>query len=178
MKVAVVKDIGGAYMGSNNMAHEMGHLLGSPHDGPDNWRFPDCAEDGGIMSPNLEAKAAHSFSTCSEDSIANFLERMSDYDYEKCIAVKQPNKDFLSVQMHIVPPTLTAEEYCEATQGSLHYYSDFAGCIITCYHGGFWSGWPRQVYPAPYGMRCGEGMMCLYGECVSCDQYTPSWYDC
>ncbi|XP_077546231.1 uncharacterized protein LOC144158917 [Haemaphysalis longicornis] len=130
------------------------------------------------MAPHVDGKSGHHFSDCAEKAIKDNLAKMADDIYWGCICVKDLKQDFLDVQKHLPPPTYSHEDFCKATEGPNLYYSEFKNCVIHCYVGGFWRGWPSQDYPAPYGFRCGKGMICMFGECVSCKKYQPEWKDC
>ncbi|KAL1472654.1 hypothetical protein MTO96_039190 [Rhipicephalus appendiculatus] len=70
--VAIVKDAAGLYTGVHSMAHEMGHLFGSDHDGEGTSSM--CpAEDGYIMTPGLEDKHSEEFSNCSHAVISKYV---------------------------------------------------------------------------------------------------------
>ncbi|XP_077544727.1 A disintegrin and metalloproteinase with thrombospondin motifs like [Haemaphysalis longicornis] len=156
----------------------MGHLLGAPHDGPGKHKRSGCPIYGAIMAPEVEGSSGHRFSECAEEAIRDHLEGMNDYVYFNCICVRNPVQDFLEVQKHLAPPDFNTDDFCKATEGANHYYSELENCIVHCYHGGFWSGYPGLHYPAPYGFRCGKKKICMYGHCVPCSSYKPMWKDC
>ncbi|XP_049511628.1 venom metalloproteinase antarease-like TtrivMP_A [Dermacentor silvarum] len=70
--VVVVADNRKKNAGVISAAHEIGHLLGSPHDGSDTSK--DCPADAGlIMSPRAEGTIRPRFSNCSKDAISYFV---------------------------------------------------------------------------------------------------------
>ncbi|XP_037579025.1 venom metalloproteinase antarease-like TtrivMP_A [Dermacentor silvarum] len=70
--VAVVKDLAGRYSGVHSTVHEMGHSLGSYHDGE--GTSAKCpARDGYIMSPTSHGTHSSEFSQCSKTAITKYI---------------------------------------------------------------------------------------------------------
>ncbi|XP_054917033.1 venom metalloproteinase antarease-like TserMP_B [Dermacentor andersoni] len=68
----LVTDNGNKFSGVISAAHEIGHLLGSPHDGSDTSTA--CSpNDGYLMSPKAQGEIRPRFSQCSMDAISNFV---------------------------------------------------------------------------------------------------------
>ena len=86
MGVMITKDVGGAFAGVETAVHELGHLLGAPHDGYGN---DCCSDDGYIMrSPKKSAEAfpvgrTHLWSNCSIKAMKSFLRSSGAYCLKK-----------------------------------------------------------------------------------------------
>ncbi|KAL1486619.1 hypothetical protein MTO96_046874 [Rhipicephalus appendiculatus] len=70
--VIIAADNGNKYTGPMSVAHEIGHLIGSSHDGSE--FAPECPRDGGtIMVPQAVGEIRARFSNCSREAISTFL---------------------------------------------------------------------------------------------------------
>ncbi|XP_077544637.1 metalloprotease mig-17-like [Haemaphysalis longicornis] len=177
--VAVVEDIGFVYKSSNVIPHEIGHILGADHDGPDNKKYNYCPLHQHIMTPNVDPGSSDSFSACTEASVEDTFLGMKDNEYSECVEMKN-GKNLLSLEKHLIPMDLTAEEFCKRLKGPQHAWGEARLCTIYCYKGGFWKMYPMDSYPAPYGFKCGKGKVCYYGKCVPCTEIgsMKPWDDC
>ncbi|XP_049511830.1 venom metalloproteinase antarease-like TpachMP_B isoform X2 [Dermacentor silvarum] len=70
--VMVVADNGKKFAGVMSAVHEIGHLLGSPHDGGP-WSSECAPSVGYIMSPSAEGDIRLEFSDCSKRAIRSFV---------------------------------------------------------------------------------------------------------
>ncbi|XP_037565559.2 venom metalloproteinase antarease-like TpachMP_B [Dermacentor silvarum] len=77
-KVAVGEDQPGNFSGVHTAAHEIGHLLGSWHDGQ-SISTPCLAKDGYLMSPIAGGRNSYTFSNCSIVAITTFLRTRDAY---------------------------------------------------------------------------------------------------
>ncbi|XP_075550179.1 uncharacterized protein LOC142583576 [Dermacentor variabilis] len=125
------------------MAHEIGHLVGSAHDGSENAQSSvdprTCPEaDKKIMSPRLGRNMWHMFSYCSTVQVAEFV--MSDKG--QCLTTTTTSKvseKFTFADVNETRPSL--DEFCQ------RHYAEYRGasyqkhsdprltldkCIITC----------------------------------------------
>ncbi|XP_075726537.1 venom metalloproteinase antarease-like TpachMP_B isoform X2 [Rhipicephalus microplus] len=70
--VVIAADNGNKYTGAMSVAHEIGHLIGSSHDGSE--FAPDCPRNAGtIMVPQAVGEIRARFSNCSREAISTFL---------------------------------------------------------------------------------------------------------
>ncbi|KAH6930638.1 hypothetical protein HPB50_015747 [Hyalomma asiaticum] len=76
-KAAIIEDVPRTFTSAHTMAHEIGHLVGSAHDGsknPDSSVDPTAcpAQEKKIMAPGMGTYMSYEFSYCSTAQIAQF----------------------------------------------------------------------------------------------------------
>jgi len=158
-------------------SHEMGHNLGTGHDGEGNT----CSSsDQFIMAPWLgtlqdaTASNAYTFSSCSITQMIDNLAGTAD-GYPKVCTFNTICDDGepLSLTETLAGQLYDEDEQCNFHLGGNHYYDDGF-----CMHGdddickelrcrsGPNEGWCRWLYPAADGTPCGNGKWCRYGSCI------------
>ncbi|KAH7933586.1 hypothetical protein HPB49_014146 [Dermacentor silvarum] len=96
------------YDGTQAMAHELGHLLGSPHD--DGWsKDPECAWDQGYLMSYVDGGVkSYRLSKCSEDKIRSIFKMLKP----ECIEVKA-NQNYQKDHRKFPGQTVREEFYCK-----------------------------------------------------------------
>uniref|UniRef100_A0A224YEE2 Reprolysin n=1 Tax=Rhipicephalus zambeziensis TaxID=60191 RepID=A0A224YEE2_9ACAR len=88
-KVGMGEDVVGTFFGVRIMSHEIGHLLGCPHDGDSFGQYSSvyCPwHQGFIMSYKVENSNSMKFSSCCQDNIRRFVESTG-----RCVLKLGPN---------------------------------------------------------------------------------------
>ncbi|KAL3204989.1 hypothetical protein MRX96_041106 [Rhipicephalus microplus] len=136
-KVGIGEDDAGLFSGVHSVAHELGHLLSSHHDGEGS--SSGCpAKDGYLMNPYTSGRNRFHFSNCSKRAIAAFLK--SGYSYCLKDHHKQRHRAFLPNDTLPLPgQVMSGEEYCEKhfsyTYPNVTYTkwdSDLLKCKLRC----------------------------------------------
>uniref|UniRef100_A0A224YEH0 Reprolysin n=1 Tax=Rhipicephalus zambeziensis TaxID=60191 RepID=A0A224YEH0_9ACAR len=160
-KAAVGEDKPGKFSGVNTAAHEIGHLLGSPDDSKGEWG--DCkTEDGYLMSKYAHGKQAFTFSNCSKNAIAKFLESTTSDCLRKktnCQILSFPNKA-LKLPGH----AMSGDAYCKLFYSGFpraffleQFYAFLKKCKIPCLVEDKRTKKPRFLTTlAPDGTRCDQ----------------------
>ncbi|KAK0181526.1 hypothetical protein PV327_003803 [Microctonus hyperodae] len=164
--IALVHDEG--FNGIATAAHELGHILGVPHDGSPSASYvggPGALKcnwgDGYLMSSNRFSENAFKWSNCSTECFKFFLQQPS----AKCLYNK-PKPD--TALPKILPgKLLSLDEQCIEAGALDACYHDHQACVLLyctkkdkldeCF----------ATAPAAEGSTCGDGKICIKGECVN-----------
>ncbi|XP_042142049.1 venom metalloproteinase antarease-like TtrivMP_A [Ixodes scapularis] len=155
------------------IAHEIGHLLGSAHDGSGPLKnvrnHPgalDCKyPEKYIMRPVLQPGPPFAFSHCSEEGMQFVLKLRG----EKCWKT-QSDYDFFNVTKEVADRFLTPEMFCERINPQQHSSASMENCIISCHNWPFFRHATTKTFFAPFGFPCGNnGERCWFGNCTNID---------
>ncbi|KAK3785890.1 hypothetical protein RRG08_007821 [Elysia crispata] len=163
--VSLIEDKG-AYQSENVAAHELGHGLGSKHDGEDNTCKPT---DRYMMSPGTfkqtDANLLHPwlFSTCSSTAIFNYIKSLEQDTSALRNCLQQTSGQTVSPDL-----SLTAQAVCERYNGNTSfpcaYNSDFSEICTQLRCRTIESAICTLVVP-PTGTCCGTAKSCQAGNC-------------
>lgn len=163
--VAIVEDTGG-FSGIIVAAHEVGHLLGSVHDGsppPSYLGGPGAQrcrwEDGYIMSDLRHTDRGFKWSSCSIAQFDHFL----NGETATCL-FNSPHED--AVLPRVLPgKLLSLDAQCRMDRGTSACFKDDRVCAqLFCFDAS--SGYCVSYRPAAEGSICGDGQICNNGRCV------------
>ncbi|KAK2725182.1 A disintegrin and metalloproteinase with thrombospondin motifs like [Artemia franciscana] len=163
--VAIVEDTGG-FSGIIVAAHEVGHLLGSVHDGsppPSYLGGPGATrcrwEDGYIMSDLRHTDRGFRWSPCSVSQFHHFL----NGDTASCM-YNSPHED--AVLPRVLPgKLLSLDAQCRMDRGTSACFKDDRVCAqLFCFDAS--SGYCVSYRPAAEGSLCGDNHICVAGKCV------------
>ena len=173
--VALVED-SGAYSGVVVTAHEIGHLLGSVHDGdaaPSYLRSSPGAKacpwkDGYMMSDLRRTTRGLQWSDCSVKQMRHFLRTST----ASCLYNKPRVSKYPLMGTSSLPGKgLSLNAQCQADQGTNACFQDSRVCTqLFCYYNKRGSCYATR--PAAEGSSCGKGKHCRSGKCVRIN----SWY--
>ncbi|KAJ8665228.1 hypothetical protein QAD02_006890 [Eretmocerus hayati] len=162
--VAIVKDNGG-FGGVRTAAHELGHLLGAPHDDEEsaqiNGRRCD-PNDGYIMSSLVKDVNSFHWSPCSKRLMQNFI-RNETFD-----CLKNEPDIGKALPKNLPGRSVSRDEQCESIEGfgfKATPGKSNSCTVLSCYKGRLKSTRDLSYFPAE-GTTCGERSICLDGECV------------
>ncbi|KAF8771700.1 A disintegrin and metalloproteinase with like protein [Argiope bruennichi] len=164
MKIGIVEDKGG-FDGIIGATHEIGHLLGSLHDGDsqlDALSGPgaeSCGfEEGFLMSYAENTETMFQWSECSLEQIKYFL----NTEEASCLRNEPDNKNLLGGEL---PGTmLSLDEQCERNWATRACANDSRVCLqLHCYYD---DGECVPLLPAAEGSVCGDSQICKDGRCV------------
>ena len=166
--VALVEDSGG-YKGVIVAAHEIGHLLGSVHDGdaaPSYLRGPGAKScpwsEGYIMSDRRYTARGQLWSDCSVKQMKHFLSTRT----AQCLYNVPATTDF-SLPGHLSLPgsSVSLDQQCRADKGTRACYHDHRVCAqLFCYTSNYSGCYASR--PAVEGSDCGHNRHCISGKCV------------
>ncbi|RUS82698.1 hypothetical protein EGW08_009535 [Elysia chlorotica] len=167
--VSLIEDKG-AYQSENVAAHELGHSLGSNHDGDDNACKP---ADRYMMSPKTfpqkDSNLLHpwQFSTCSSDAIAAYIKSLEASDIPRISCLLKQLGVNVSNEL-----SLTAHEICKMSYGNTAfpcmYPTNFSEICTKLSCRTIENPMCTLMVP-PTGTCCGNGKSCLAGLCVDDD---------
>uniref|UniRef100_L7LTR9 Putative tick salivary metalloprotease n=1 Tax=Rhipicephalus pulchellus TaxID=72859 RepID=L7LTR9_RHIPC len=161
-KVGLGEDTATTYSGTHTMAHELCHLLGSPHD-----TTPECPwEEGFMMSYVDGGLKKYRLSPCSQKSVRNIYRNLRP----ECIQVKT-QMNYMTKYKKYPGQTLRDSYYCKKAvkkpgkkffvrrKEELNQKCKMQCCYTeqrttTC--------WTVNILS---GMSCGEGKTCKRGVC-------------
>ena len=170
--VALVEDSGG-YSGVIVAAHEIGHLLGSVHDGdaaPSYLRGPGAKScpwsEGYIMSDRRYTSRGQLWSDCSVKQMRHFLSTTT----AQCLYNPPASTDFsLPGQLSLPGSSLSLDQQCRADKGTRACYHDHRVCAqLFCYTNNYSGCFATR--PAVEGSQCGLNRHCISGKCVQKSQ--------
>ncbi|XP_075530686.1 venom metalloproteinase BumaMPs1-like [Dermacentor variabilis] len=102
----VAADLGTKYAGALSVAHEVGHFLGSPHDGAETAK--DCPADGGtIMSKQAAGVIRPRYSECSKQAIKAYVTTRAKCLFEQTYPTD--NETDIGVETTTEPPNTAAD---------------------------------------------------------------------
>ncbi|XP_043260356.1 venom metalloproteinase 3-like [Colletes gigas] len=159
--VGVVEDNGG-FSGIIPVTHELGHLLGSHHDGGSRNPGNCSSSDGYIMSGVLKlSENEFKWSNCSLNALRRFISE----ERAKCLYNEPPKATAIKT---ILPGKfMSVDEQCKNVYGggacnknssSICYRLD---CEVPESNGVC-----AAIAPAAEGSSCGTNLICLGGQCV------------
>ncbi|KAJ8680508.1 hypothetical protein QAD02_016295 [Eretmocerus hayati] len=159
--VGIVEDNGG-YGGIIPAAHEVGHLMGMPHDGYSEKNKKICSpDDGYLMSGTLIlTENVFKWSSCSMEYFYEFFRSKK----AECL-FDPPTRTKSSVR--ILPGAITSlDEQCHRVTGTHACNKDESVCVrLECLD-------PKSrdqclpIAPAAEGSSCGKSHHCINGKCI------------
>ncbi|XP_037524312.2 A disintegrin and metalloproteinase with thrombospondin motifs 17-like [Rhipicephalus sanguineus] len=167
-KVAIGKDKPGTYSGISTIVHELGHLLGLPHDG-DKGAEACLGNHGYIMSPVHGGKRDNEWSQCSKNLVKEVLRSRKYW----CLN-ENKNKHLSPLKLKLKPGmVINGEEYC--TKSFPNYNAKFDeslptdNCSFRCKLETSGAKTKEATIFAPEGTPCQPGKhekKCRYGLCI------------
>ncbi|XP_029831984.2 venom metalloproteinase antarease-like TtrivMP_A [Ixodes scapularis] len=171
--VGISQEIPPLYYRFATIAHEIGHLLGSEHDGsgptkniPKHPGARDCEypkkyimKRGGPHGPPF------TFSSCSEEQMQFVLKLRG----EQCWKT-QSDYDFFNVTKEVANRSFTPERFCRQAYRERYSSASMENCVITCHIDilGWYTITDKRF--APFGYPCGDnGKRCWFGKCENID---------
>uniref|UniRef100_L7LRN0 Putative tick salivary metalloprotease n=1 Tax=Rhipicephalus pulchellus TaxID=72859 RepID=L7LRN0_RHIPC len=174
-KVALGEDKAHTYKGVRIFAHEMGHLLGCPHDGEKHKQFTSesCPWNHGFIMSYIEHNSnSLKFSTCCNNMIHQHVNSVEG----RCLLIQNTRRKIKKTNFtrDLAGDHIGRDEYCKLTFPEyLGTYvlpdNDIGRCHVCCYM-------PDDITPLGYkkaflpdNSRCNEsgGTVCINGDCVS-----------
>ncbi|XP_040068242.1 venom metalloproteinase antarease-like TtrivMP_A [Ixodes scapularis] len=172
--VGICEDEPPLYYGFTQIAHEIGHMLGSTHDGNGPLKSlrnhpgaVDCKlPEKYIMKPQGPLGPPFAFSHCSELQMQFVLKLRG----EQCWKT-QSDYDFFNVTKEVAGRFFTAERFCQNINPELYTWASMKNCVITCRDSVSGMYATVDTYFAPFGYPCGKnGQRCWFGNCTNIDR--------
>ncbi|XP_044594043.1 A disintegrin and metalloproteinase with thrombospondin motifs 5-like [Cotesia glomerata] len=175
-KCGIFNDVGN-YQAIRAAAHELGHILGSKHDGDPEVARECSSELGAIMassnSDNDESPYSHSFSECSKAQIRRNLREES----ANCVWTKPKGSNTKPLPRILPGKLISAEAQCPAKRGYPIPVKDESMCRILICKNLTGNRIISIDKPAADGTSCAENKVCLHGHCVE-EGEVLSYYAC
>ncbi|XP_058790944.1 A disintegrin and metalloproteinase with thrombospondin motifs like [Phymastichus coffea] len=157
---AILEDNGG-YAGIITATHEIGHLLGLPHDGEDD-AIACSMKDGYIMA---SAKFRSVNSLCWSPCSKNLLEESASLTVSNCLE-NRPKNIGGTVIRPLPGKFLTLDEQCLARGGKPCIFNETVCWKLHCTKSMINMKCVGKA-PAAEGSTCGKGLHCINGACVA-----------
>ncbi|XP_049511638.1 A disintegrin and metalloproteinase with thrombospondin motifs 17-like [Dermacentor silvarum] len=167
--VVLVSDNGRPRSGPFTAAHELGHALGSPHDGKES--STKCSGHSGyLMTPSVNKQKKPVYSDCSKAAIKEFLRTKAAQCLFRRRCPDSANKERATA---IDPEVKMRNKQCLSKLDKNEHFLNatvIRPCALRCYVTLLDTNEVslfRRV--APDGMKCntnGECKVCKQGECV------------
>ncbi|XP_040068182.2 venom metalloproteinase antarease-like TtrivMP_A [Ixodes scapularis] len=175
--VAISEEEPAVYYSFTTIAHEIGHLLGSMHDGSGPLGYPPnhpgavaCKlPEKYIMKPRGPHGPPFAFSYCSEVQMQFVLKLRG----EECWKT-QSDYDFFTVTKEVAGHLITPETFCRRINPEQYSSASMKNCVITCRNNvptknGYFQI-KENTHFAPFGYPCGNnGERCWFGNCTNID---------
>ncbi|XP_040073130.1 venom metalloproteinase antarease-like TtrivMP_A [Ixodes scapularis] len=162
-----VEDTPGLFRMIDIAVHELGHSCGSSHDGDVLTKNACDPKARYIMAPVFRFGQSNSFSSCSKTLISNYMKSLS----EECIEVKSKINRLQNITdlpgSGMNKSVLCKRLYPEGGNSGLDT-GNYPDCKAYCMNNN--NNWVYENLLD--GMECGEGKICLRGQCVN----TPPKY--
>ncbi|KAL3248780.1 hypothetical protein MRX96_056361 [Rhipicephalus microplus] len=138
-KVGIGEDKRGTYGGVRVMTHELGHILGCPHDGEQYGRFSSkkCPWNDGYIMTNIQNSSSNmKFSWCCNDAITNLLVTTR----RTCLVIKSAviNITYPDGKRKLPGEVLTKDQVCQFSFPGIEDIrfamdNEIARCYASCY---------------------------------------------
>ncbi|XP_077495484.1 venom metalloproteinase BumaMPs1-like [Amblyomma americanum] len=167
--LAEAEDSPGKFSGLQTAVHEIGHLLGSSHDGEKD--STKCLpKDGYMMSPHARGDRSYEFSPCSKSAISKHLQSKSSY------CLRQHDTSTIASFPNLTMPVgkvLKGLDFCRAffrdDKNVIHIQTSADNnCRFLCVFKTWKGTLSRAKISAPDGTPCsstGEPKKCKSGLC-------------
>ncbi|KAL1442257.1 hypothetical protein MTO96_007875 [Rhipicephalus appendiculatus] len=172
-KVALGEDKADTYKGVRIFAHEMGHLLGCPHDGEKHKEFTSesCPWDHGFIMSYIEHNSRSlKFSTCCNNMIRQHVYSAAG----KCLLIQNTRRKIKKANFtrDLAGDHVGRDQYCKLTfpeyPGTYVLPDTIGRCHVHCYMPQDITSLGYKQAFLPDNSRCNEsdGSVCINGDCV------------